>query len=186
MANNNQYHVVVKVTTGKIKMDRFARRYIKNYLDELSKHKAPQTEESVNEIQINGIDYNSSMEQGRATLHGYLRDLYVEENKETPEACRDHDELASNISRAMHLAGARYGGKVLHSEIAKKIVFSISPEATTAWKKYHVDPDLALRHIVVETFNLNRIAVMDNAEIGYAIGIHHDKEHYHAHVILME
>jgi hypothetical protein len=27
---------------------------------------------------------------------------------------------------------------------------------------------------------------MNNAEIGYAIGIHHDKQHYHAHVILME
>jgi hypothetical protein len=186
MAIIKQYQVIVKVTEGRIKMDRFARHYIKNYLDELSKHKVPQTQEQLNEIQLNGIDYDSSMEQGRATLHGYLRDLYIEETQETPEQCTDHNILASNISKAVHLAGARFGRKTFDSEVAKKIVFSVSPEATEAWNKYHVDPDLALRHIVVETFNRYRIAVMDNAEIGYAIGIHHDKEHYHAHVILME
>jgi hypothetical protein len=186
MSKQREYQVIVKVTKGKILMNRFARHYIKNYLDELCKHKAPQIEEQVNEIQLNGVDYDSSMEQGRATVHGYLRDLYIEENQDIPEKCKDHNNLASNIAKAVHLAGARYGGKIFDSEIGKKIVFSISPESTTAWKQYHIDPDLALRHIVVETFNRYSSAVMDHAKLGYAIGIHHDKEHYHAHVILME
>ncbi len=180
-------HIVVKKTPGKITLCRDLRKFLKNYLDELNKryltqmrspHSAPEP------LLMRGADYYSIHEQGSVSVHGYLRRLYLEEHGELPENSI-REQVAGKLSAAVHLAGARFGKKGIGSDVGHRFMFGISDAMSKAWLEAGVDPDQALRAIINETFDRYRQTVMGGAELGYAVGIHHDTAHIHAHVALM-
>lgn len=182
--------VVVKTDKGKnyCKLNKYMRRYLADYLDETHKNylKAGRTprDKKPAHLQLRGVDYFSTSPQGLVTVHGYLRKFYDAEAGMMPEQT-PRDQLIDNLSAAITTAAIRYGRATAESEIAAKIAFSLSPEVSRAWKAAGVDIDGGLRHIVEETLNRYRLAAMEGAELGYAIGVHHDREHFHAHVFLM-
>jgi len=202
------FQITLRFTTKKVKSDKYIRAYLARYLDETKKAKRkPRDTESPATVPIRGVDYRSHQSQGLVTVHGYLRSAYHQIASVAPEQSSKVD-LIRNLAKAFRLAAVQAATAFnAHAsaaaiaigkpdkyvpataeggdQIACKLVFNLSPSSSAAWKAAGIDVDVGLRHVVSQTMERYRLGVMDGAEIGYAIGIHHDKEHQHAHVILL-
>ena len=133
---------------------------------------------------INGVDYFSAHAQGLVTVHGYLRRFFASRRSKKPEDC-DKDKLITQLASSIHTAAIRLGNAREGSEVAAKFAFCLSPELSRSWKQAGVDIDVGLRQVVDETLARYSRFAMRGTELGYAVGIHHDKQHVHAHVFLM-
>jgi len=185
--NPRNLQIIVKGTSRKVKLDKHLRSYIRAYLDETQKvylQRSSRTTEKPAMLAIRGVDYHAHQAQGLVTVHGYLRRYFMDEAGKLPDSCT-REELIPHLAAAIHTAAVRLGRGHTGSEVASKFVFAISPEMSKAWKEAGVDVDAGLRYVVEQTFERYRLGVMDGAELGYAVGIHHDKEHLHAHVLLL-
>ena len=188
MAKKKTHQITVIKTTGDVKLDRNVRSFIREYLDEVYKNymqrRRPDPKKRPDMMAINGVDYFSAHAQGRVTVHGYLRRFFAEQTGKKPEDC-DKDKLITQLASSIHTAAIRLGHAREGSEIAAKFAFCLSPELSRSWKQAGVDIDAGLRQVVDETLARYSRFAMDGTELGYAVGIHHDKQHVHAHVFLM-
>jgi hypothetical protein len=187
----NKLIILVKKTPGKVKLDKHLRAYIANYLNELNKNyeqtqrekKAPK-ETDILKPQIRGLDYQSESQQGQITLHGYLRQAFIEMHSCLPEDC-PASELPSKLAQTVHSSSHTYGNAKRGDIVGSKLIFALSPETTESWKAAGIDIDSYLRIVVERTFDRYKQAAQGGADLGYAVGIHHDRNHFHAHIILL-
>ena len=172
-----------------VRMNKHLVSSIKNYLDETQKQYANASSQGKQRkptiLAKHGIDYRSEDEQGRISVHGYLRELYLETGETLPEQ-DSKNIVAEKVADAMCLAATRYASRKFEDKIAYKLVWSLDPALKDEWVAAGVDIDRSLRRIVTRTLDKYKNAYMDGEQIGYVIGIHHDKEHFHAHVNLMD
>jgi hypothetical protein len=160
--------------------------FLREYLDETYKNYIKMRRDKKPSIMaIRGVDYFSTHDQGRVTVHGYLRKFFLDECGKKPEDL-DKDQVVTHLASSIHTAAVRLGRAKQGSDIVAKFAFCLSPEISRAWKAAGIDLDAGLRQIVDETLRRYRLGIMEGAELGYAVGIHHDKEHVHAHVYLMK
>lgn len=161
--------------------------YIRKYLDETKKREnRTQTSEhpafgaNVQNRLRHGIDYlTREKRQGALHLYGFLREeVYKESGKYANEM--SHEELG-NATIAV------WRKKVMEKELKKaahKLVFSLDPEICKMMKLANMPTDEILLGIVEQTFRAYTDEFYPGQALGYMTGIHHDKEHIHAHILL--
>jgi len=161
--------------------------YIRRYLDETKKREnRAQTAEhpafgaNVQNRLRQGIDYlTKEKRQGALHLYGFLREeIFKESGKYANEM--SHEELGNT-------AIAVWRKKVAEKELKKaahKIVFSLDPEICKMMKLARMPTDEILLGIVEQTFKAYADEFYPGQALGYMAGIHHDKEHVHAHILL--
>lgn len=187
--------------TSSVKQGKDIRSYLERYFNELTKPKRKPRPDKADCIpKVLGRDYLSGQRQGLVTVHGTLRAAYfaharcLPENGYSPEALAEAIRLASfgaaaafNSNAHAALLAKGLPPKFVHAAAAKgkdvafKFMFSLSDETHASWIAAGVDIDAGLRHIAVETLRRYSLGVMDGAEIGFALSVHHDTANFHVH-----
>jgi len=161
--------------------------YIRRYLDETKKKENQQAKDNkplygqnVQNRLRQGIDYLTK-EKNQGTLHayGFIREEIYKEAGKFPNELTN-EELGSAIT-------AVWKRKVSEKNLKKaahKIVFALDPEICEMMKLANIPIDETLLGIVEQTFRAYVEEFYPGQSLGYLAGIHHDKQHIHAHILL--
>lgn len=162
------------------------------YLDETSSLKASfvsrKTGESIEQTRekavqnLQSIEYISKEESGRVNAAGFLRDMLLRKGGKAPDSM-DNEERKQKISAAIrkHIGiYGRYRGACAH-----KIVMSMSSELNDKIKKAGLNPDMVLISHMKKVMKDFQDKFYPQDRIGYAYGLHHDTDHLHAHIYLV-
>ncbi|MDO8587627.1 MAG: hypothetical protein Q7T82_11370 [Armatimonadota bacterium] len=165
-------------------------KYIMSYVDETSK--ADPLAESrklgyadvqfgkTNAVEL-GIGYLSKEEKGRIRVFGYLRDD-VEKQTGMPPNHLTNDSRVIASHRAWMSRIEKHAGR---KKLAHKFVFSLDPRFCELMAKGGKDCDALLIQGVRTVLRRFQEKYYPGDRLGYLVGIHHDRQHVHAHVLLL-
>ena len=165
-------------------------KYILSYVDETSKADAlaESRKQSYGDVQFGkpnpveqGIGYLSKEEQGRIRVFGFLRDD-VEKLTGMPP---NH---LSNDARVMACHRAWMGRLEQHPGVKKyahKFVLSLDPRFCELMARGGKDSDALLIQGVRTVLRRFQEKYYPGDRLGYLVGVHHDRQHIHAHVLLL-
>lgn len=149
--------------------------WVCDYQDETRKRSA---RENAGEGLILGIDYHTSREPGAVTAHGYLA-------PRIERSCRVHQiptkEAVKRFFRAYDAALRKRCRKIL----GLRGVFSVDPKVLPDAFRRHIDLEQLLIECVEKTAELMSKRYYSGESLGYLIGIHHDKDHLHGHLLML-
>ena len=160
-----------------------------SYLDETSKadalaearkvgYDAVQHGKSV--VQENGIDYLTKEEKGKTRAYGFLRDDVTAIGGNYAHLM-DNDARVIACHRAwMHRLDEHPGVK----KSAHKYVLSLDPRFCELMAAAGKDTDALLVQGVRTVMRRYQEKFYPGDRLGYLVGIHHDRKHVHAHVML--
>lgn len=157
------------------------RRYIEQYLDETQKSTPPANPSVRGKPSSlrSGIDYLTKKEKGDIHIFGFLRHQVETETS----------KLAHELSNAEKADAAETVWKRRLKEkglkkVAHKIVIALDPEICEMMTLARLPVDEELLRIVQTGFEEYRQKFYSGHQIGYLLGIHHDRKHIHAHIML--
>jgi len=159
--------------------------YIRRYLDETKKKENRVSQDgtlgqNVSNRLAQGVDYlTKEQTQGRVHVHGFLREeIYRETGRHPHELGKD--ELNQAITQVWKkLIQAKGLTKTAH-----KLAFALDPEICAMMKLAGIPIDETLVDIVNQTLQSYAAEFYPGQSLGYLSGIHHDKKHIHAHILL--
>jgi hypothetical protein len=159
--------------------------YIRRYLDETKKKENRISPEGVAGVNVGnrlaqGVDYlTKEQSQGRVHVHGFLREeVYRETGKHPHELGRE--ELSQAVTKVWkRLIQAKGLTKTAH-----KLAFALDPEVCKMMRLAGIPIDETLVDIVNQTLQSYAEEFYPGQSLGYLSGIHHDKKHIHAHILL--
>ena len=158
--------------------------YIRRYLDETKKRENSINPDGstganvANRLQ-QGKDYVTKHEQGRVHVHGFLREEIYKECGKHP-----HELEAGELTTVIPNVWKRKIREKSLKKTAHKIAFALDPEICEMMMMAGIPVDETLLGIVNTTFKNYAEEFYPGQELGYLAGIHHDKKHVHAHVLL--
>jgi hypothetical protein len=159
--------------------------YIRRYLDETKKKENRISPEGISGPNVGnrlaqGVDYlTKEQSQGRVHVHGFLREeVYRETGKHPHELSRE--ELSQAVTRVWKkLIQAKGLTKTAH-----KLAFALDPAVCKMMRLAGIPIDETLVDIVNQTLQSYAAEFYPGQSLGYLSGIHHDKKHVHAHILL--
>ena len=161
---------------------RVIRKNITNYLCEHTK-KGVDAQAAIANNHPNwlkqGVDYLSKEEAGRLHAYGFLREDVMRHTGQIPHKLKN-DDL---VEACLQVWEKRLSRKDI-KRVAHKYVLSLRPELCELMAKTGHSADKLLDSAVRETMRRFREKYYPNQKIGYLMGVHHDKAHIHAHVML--
>lgn len=157
--------------------------YIKRYLDETKKRENAVVDgvegSNVGNRLEKGKDYHTREAQGKVHVHGFLREeVYKQTGKHV------HELEPGDLTSAIPVIWKRKVQEKNLKKTAHKIAFALDPELCAMMKMAGVPVDETLLEIIHNTFKGYVDEFYPGEELGYLAGIHHDKKHVHAHVLL--
>jgi len=126
-----------------------------------------------------GVDYLSKEEIGRLRAFGFLREDVMRHTGQVPHQMKN-DDL---VEACLEVWEERLSRKNIQV-VAHKYVLSLRPELCEVMAKTGHTADELLVSAVCETMRRYQEKYYPNQKIGYLMGVHHDKAHIHAHVML--
>lgn len=162
---------------------------ILSYLDETSKKEALEesrkqgyaaVQNGVSAPQELGINYLSKEEKGRVRVYGFLRDD-VSRLGGMPSHLLDNDQRVIACHRAWMSRLEEHPGV---KKFAHKYVLSLDPRFCELMGAPGKDADALLVQGVRTVMRRFQEKFYPGDRLGYMVGIHHDRKHLHAHVLL--
>jgi uncharacterized protein YukE len=173
---------VIWKRTSSPKGNRVIRKDIKSYLSEQTKpgvdQEAFKTGNHPNWLKA-GVDYLTKEEQGKLKAFGFLRDDIARQTGLYPHQMAN-DKL---IEACLGAWEARKKKKKI-KRAAHKYVLSLNPEMCEVMAQTGHGADELLTHAVSRVLRKYQEKYYPGEKLGYLMGIHHDKAHLHAHVML--
>lgn len=126
-----------------------------------------------------GIDYLTKEDQGKLKVYGFLRDDIIRLRGRFPHRMKN-DELVEATMAALESRLRRKDIK----RVAHKYVLSLNPEFCDVLNQTRHGVDELLTQSVRKVMRKYQEKYYPKDRIGYVVGIHHDKAHVHAHVML--
>jgi len=126
-----------------------------------------------------GVDYLTKEEQGKLKVYGFLRDDVIKRTGSFPHRMKN-DDLVDACLQAWK---ARLKKKKI-KRVAHKYVLSLNPEMCRVMAETGHSADELLTASVRKTVRKYQEKYYPKEKLGYLVGIHHDKAHLHAHVML--
>ncbi len=161
---------------------RIVRKNITRYLDERTKAgidvTASQAQNHPNWLK-EGVDYLTKEDQGKLKVYGFLRDDVIRRTGQFPHRMKNDDLVAA----CLEAWEARLRRKKI-KRVAHKYVLALSPELCEVMAKTGHSADELLTQAVRKTMRKYQEKYYPADKVGYLVGIHHDKAHLHAHVML--
>lgn len=169
--------------------------YIMSYLDETSKaaaleesrklgegRKAGYTavQHGVSAPQEMGIDYLTKEEKGKIRAYGFLRDDVAALGGK-PSHQQDNDDRVIACHRTWM---ARLDEHPKGKKFAHKYVLSLDPRFCELMGAAGKDCDALLVQGARTVMRRFQEKFYPNDRIGYLVGVHHDRKHIHAHILL--
>jgi hypothetical protein len=149
--------------------------WVKSYLDETEKHKGKDL--SMIGLQI-GKNYFTSRPSGQLSAHGYLKGQ-IEALKLTHHL-DDNQAILKFVEH--HCRRQRRKGRRI---LGLRAIASLDPKQVSPLITRMVDLDLLLEQAVERTFNTLAERFYPGDEVGYFLGIHHDRHHLHGHLFIL-
>lgn len=126
-----------------------------------------------------GVDYLTKEDQGRLKVYGFLRDDITRLCGKFPHRM-DNNDLVDACFDAWN---ARLKKKNI-KRVAHKYVLSLDPQLCEVLMQTKHSADELLTNSVRQVMRRYQEKYYPDEKIGYLVGIHHDKAHLHAHVML--
>lgn len=168
--------------TSSPKGNRVIRKDIKSYLSEHTKpgvdKESLKAGNHPNWLK-NGVDYLTKEEQGKLKVYGFLREDVFRQTGRIPHRM-ENDEL---IHACLNAWVARKQCKDI-KRAAHKYVLSLNPELCEVMAETGHCADELLTQSVRRVLKRYQEKYYPGEKLGYLLGIHHDKAHLHAHVML--
>jgi hypothetical protein len=161
---------------------RTIRKDITKYLSELTKE-GVDIQASVAQNHPNwlkeGVDYLTKEDQGKLKAFGFIRDDIIKLRGKFPHRMENNDL----VDASMDAWQARLKKKNI-KRVAHKYVLSLSPQLCEVLMQTKHSADELLTNSVREVMRRYQEKYYPGEKLGYLVGIHHDKAHLHAHVML--
>ncbi|NBB79781.1 MAG: hypothetical protein GVY36_10090 [Verrucomicrobia bacterium] len=126
-----------------------------------------------------GLDYLTKEDSGRMRAFGFLREDVMRLTGQIPHKM-DNEHL---VAACLQVWETRLSRKDI-DRVAHKYVLSLYPELCEVMAKTGHSADELLMSSVSELLRRYRDKYYPGQKIGYLVGVHHDKAHIHAHVML--
>jgi hypothetical protein len=181
---------VILKRTKSLRQPSKAMEWVKDYLDEVGKHKG----QDVSQLGFGiGKKYHCSRPPGLLTAHGYIR-RQVDEIRQQTSFEMGNASGAMENNRAVqefvrrHCRSQREKGRKI---IALRLIASLDPDKVEAMVRYPVDQDRILVSAIEGTLSKVATKFYPGDELGYVVGIHHDaldrfgRPNLHGHVFLL-
>jgi hypothetical protein len=180
--------------TSTAKDTKALRRYIASYLDETGKSYSPTQKFNYTQpgmqakmaqrhkaatILRPGVDYLTKQGKGDLKAYGFIR-----EDIERLSGKQFHQ--LSNAERADYCEqvwSQRVADKKL-TKVAHKLVVALDPELCEIMREANLPVDEELTAIVRNALRRYQEKFYPGEKLGYMVGIHHDRKHIHAHILL--
>jgi len=158
------------------------RRYIAQYLDETQKEPSesgmPTAAAKPASLRA-GIDYLTKKEKGDVHIFGFLRPLIEAETSRSIDQLTNQEKAEAAEVVWKRLLKAKNLKKAAH-----KIVIALDPEICEMMTMARLPVDEELLRITRIGFDQYRGKFYPGQELGYLVGLHHDRAHIHAHIML--
>lgn len=162
------------------------RRYIEEYLDETGKKDttkggglaAPTIPVKHSSLR-HGIDYLTKKEKGDVHVFGFLRHEIETETGRLANTLTNSEKAGAAETVWRRLLKKKGLKKVVH-----KIVVALDPEVCEMMTLARVPVDEELLRLVREGLGQYEQKFYQGHKLGYLVGIHHDRRHIHAHIML--
>lgn len=132
-----------------------------------------------------GIDYLTKEEKGRLKVFGFLRDDILAQTGEYPNRL-DNNKRAIAAAEAWKLRlrdkGRREGREL--QKVAHKFVLALNPKFCDQLVKAGKSADDVLTSVSRTLMRRYQEKYYPGEEISFIVGIHHDKKHIHAHLMV--
>lgn len=161
-------------------------QYIQSYLDETGKKAEPASEAMVRRLK-QGVGYLAKREKGRIYAEGFMFSELINATGATNVDPNSNplDELSNaEIAKLVQQIWSNRLKQKNLKKAAHKMVFSLDPQLCKMLVLANKSADELLLTSVRETFSSYQAQFYPGHTLGYLIGIHHDKAHIHAHVLL--
>lgn len=155
---------------------------IKSYLDETTK----KPDRVMGEVDLGkstwlteGVEYLTKEEKGRLRIYGFLREDVMRMSGQLPHQLSNADRV--------HLAEEAWIRRWKDRNIkttCHKFVLSLNPELCEQLRDAGISADEVLTEATRMTLRRYQEKFYPNEKLGYLVGLHHDKKHIHAHVML--
>ncbi|NBB81112.1 MAG: hypothetical protein GVY36_17015 [Verrucomicrobia bacterium] len=168
--------------TSSPKGNRIIRKDIKSYLSEQTKpgvdQEAFKAGNHPNWLK-QGVDYLTKEEQGKLKAFGFLRDDIFRQAGRIPHQMENNELIYASLG-----AWESRKKKKKIKRAAHKYVLSLNPEMCEVMAQTGHSADELLTHVVRKVLRRYQEKYYPGEKLGYLMGIHHDKAHLHAHVML--
>ncbi len=126
-----------------------------------------------------GIEYLTKEEQGNLKVYGFLRDDLHKHLGEAPHRVPNR----KRVEGAYLVYSNRLKKKGITS-MGHRFVISIDPRMCEIMAAAHISVDEALEDISRTVLRRFQERFYPDDRLGFMVGIHHDRKHIHAHVVL--
>lgn len=170
-------HLCVWKRTSSPTTEKTIRKNILSYLSETTKKPDPNSRRS--DIMRAGVDYLTKEPKGRLKAYGFLRD-------DIARMCGKPFLHLTNNERveAAHTAWMMRLGKKKIMRTAHQYVLALDPELCKLAADVGISVDDMLTQGGRTVMRRYQEKHCPQEKIGYLMGIHHDREHIHAHIML--
>src|ERR1035438_9332055 len=163
--------------------------HILNYIDETTKPRKTETGKKVmgydtyardpGEPLKEGVNYLTKEPAGTVRVFGFLRDEIIRTYGKPPTQMTNNQRV-----EAAHAIWQQLIAKKPLKTFGHKIVISFDPRLCEILKEVNMSVDEHLQEIAKSTMRRFQEKYYPNEKLGYILGIHHDKTHIHAHILL--
>lgn len=126
-----------------------------------------------------GLDYLTKEDSGRLKVYGFLREDVLKLTGQIPHKM-NNDDL---VEACLQVWETRLKQKNI-KRVAHKYMLSLPPDLCQVMAKTGHSADEVLQTSVRKTMRRYQEKYYPDQKIGYLVGIHHDRAHIHAHVML--
>lgn len=175
--------------TSSAKTVRTISDYIYSYLDETSKRDVTEEGKKIKAYDelvrhekqnlIEGIDYLTKEQRGTLKAYGFLRDDIAKATGKVPLHMENNERIVAAhnawMERLKYKKTRTYG---------HKFVLSLDPRLCQILNESGKSVDEHLTQFCRTVMRRYQEKYYPNERIGYLMGIHHDKKHIHAHILL--
>lgn len=158
------------------------RKDISSYLSEVTKKgldaMATEAKNQPNWLK-EGVDYLTKEDRGRLKAFGFLRDDVTKLRGLYPHQMENNDLIDASLDAWQ----ARLKTKKI-KRVAHKYVLSLNPKLCEILMQTKHSADELLTNAARQVMRRYQEKYYPNERIGYLMGIHHDKAHLHAHIML--
>lgn len=129
--------------------------------------------------QLAGIDYLSKEESGKVRAYGFLRDDITRMTGKNPHLLDNDTRVAASHCAWMQRIETKRARKFGH-----KFVLSLDPRFCELMAAGGKDTDALLVQAGRTVLRRFQEKYYPGDKLGYLVGIHHDRQHIHAHILL--